>query len=105
MLNWRPSLRAFCDPGGVFALIEASDPKGWMLRPLYLLHLKVVLPMIREHISLRGAQDFAMLGTYSTNFGDAAQFAKMLREHGLEVSFHRFFFGCATGVSGRKPIR
>jgi len=26
-------------PGGVFSLIEASDPKGWWLRPLYRLHL------------------------------------------------------------------
>jgi ubiquinone/menaquinone biosynthesis C-methylase UbiE len=22
-------------PGGVFSMIEASDPKGWWLRPLY----------------------------------------------------------------------
>jgi len=91
-------------PGGVFTLIEASDPKGWMLRPVYLFHLRFVLPLI-ERIFLRGAQDFAMIGIYSTNFGDAAQFAEMLRGQGLEVTYHRFFFGCATGVSGRKPIR
>ncbi len=35
-------------PGGVFSMIEASDPKGWWLRPLYLLHLKVVLPLIER---------------------------------------------------------
>jgi len=89
-------------PGGVFAMIEASDPKDWPLRPLYLFHLKIVLPMI-ERVFLRGAQDFAMVGTYSINFGDAAQFGEMLRGHGLEVTFHRFFFGCATGGSGLKP--
>lgn len=88
-------------PGGVFSMIEASDPKGWWLRPLYLLHLKVVLPLI-ERVFLRGAQDFAMIGTYSTNFGDAAQLAAMLREQGLEVQFSKYFFGCATGVAGRK---
>jgi hypothetical protein len=27
----------------------------------------------------------------------------MLRREGLEVGFRRFFFGCATGVCGRKP--
>jgi demethylmenaquinone methyltransferase/2-methoxy-6-polyprenyl-1,4-benzoquinol methylase len=43
-------------PGGVFSMIEASDPKGWWLRPLYLLHLKVGLPLV-ERIFLRGAQD------------------------------------------------
>lgn len=89
-------------PGGVFSLIEASDPKGWWLRPLYLFHLKVVLPMV-ERLFLRGARDFAMIGTYSTNFGDAQHFADRLRSEGLEVVFSRFFFGCATGVSGRKP--
>lgn len=89
-------------PGGVFSLIEASDPKGWFLRPLYLFHLKVALPWV-ERLFLSGAQDFAMIGAYSTNFGDASSFAEMLRNEGLEVEFRRCFFGCATLVSGRKP--
>lgn len=98
-------LVAFClKPGGVFALVEASDPKGWWLRPLYLFHLKIVLPLI-ERTFLRGAQDFAMIGTYSTNFGDASGFAELLRREGLEVEFKRLFFGCATAVAGRKPGR
>lgn len=87
---------------GVFALIEASDPKGWLLRPLYLFHLTVVLPLI-ERVFLSGAQDFAMIGTYSTAFGDASRFAEMLRAEGLEVEFRKCFFGCATLVAGRKP--
>lgn len=89
-------------PGGVFSLIEASDPKGWILRPLYLFHLKVVLPLI-ERVFLAGAQDFTMIGTYSTNFGDASAFGDMLRAEGLEVAFKRCFFGCATLVAGRNP--
>lgn len=89
-------------PGGAFSLIEASDPRGWWLRPLYLFHLKMLLPLV-ERTLLRGAQDFSMIGTYITNFGDARPFAEMLREQGLEVRFQRYFFGCATGVSGRKP--
>ena len=91
-------------PGGGFSMIEASDPKGWWLRPLYLFHLKTVLPIV-ERLFLRGAEDFAMIGTYSTNFGNAAAFADMLRAEGLEVRFTRYFFGCATGVSGIKPSR
>ncbi|NIA68194.1 class I SAM-dependent methyltransferase [Pelagibius litoralis] len=89
-------------PGGVFSMIEASDPKGWLLRPLYLFHLKTILPLV-ERVLLRGAQDFAMIGIYSTNFGDASAFSEMLRSEGLEVEFKRYFFGCATGVVGRKP--
>lgn len=90
-------------PGGVFAMIEASDPKGWWLRPLYLFHLRHVLPLV-ERIFLRGAQDFATIGTYSTNFGNAAQLADDLGQAGLQVEYRRFFFGCATGVFGRKPL-
>lgn len=90
-------------PGGTFSLIEASDPKGWWLRPLYLFHLKTVLPAI-ERIFLQGAQDFSMIGTYSTNFGDASAFADMLRTRGLDTVFRKHFFGCATSVSGVKPV-
>ena len=89
-------------PGGTFSLIEASDPRGWVLRPLYRFHLAAVLPMI-ERLFMRGAQDFAMIATYSRNFGDARGIAAELANEGLEVEFRRYFFGCATGVVGRKP--
>ncbi|MGJ4855745.1 class I SAM-dependent methyltransferase [Labrys sp. La1] len=89
-------------PGGSFSLIEASDPKGWWLRPLYRFHLRAVLPMI-ERFLLKGAQDFAMIGTYSANFGDASAFARMLEAEGLQVEYRKFFYGCATGVCGRRP--
>jgi len=88
-------------PGGRFAFIEASDPRGWILRPLYLLHLKVVLPMI-ERVFLRGADDFAMIGTYCLNFGDVSNFCGMLRANGLKAHFQKCFFGCATIASGKK---
>lgn len=91
-------------PGGVFSMVEASDPKGWWLRPLYRLHLLVVLPLI-ERLFLRGARDFAMIGVYSSNFGDASGLAGMLQAVGLEVRYRRLFFGCATAVSGRKSLR
>lgn len=89
-------------PGGQFAFIEASDPKGWILRPLYLFHLRTFLPLIEKTL-LRGAQDFAMIGTYSSNFGNASAFKDMLEEAGLDAKFRRFFFGCATGAYGIKP--
>ena len=90
-------------PGGRFALIEASDPKGWWLRPLYLFYLKGVLPWV-ERLFLRGAQDFMMIGIYSTNFGNASAFGKMLQARGLDVTYTEFFFGCATAVSGSRPL-
>lgn len=91
-------------PGGGFCLIEASDPKGWRLRPLYLFYLKRVMPLV-ERVLLRGAQDFAMIGAYTSNFGDASGLAALLRAQGLQVVLRRHFFGCATSVSGVKPPR
>ena len=84
-------------------MIEASDPRGWLFRGLYLFHLNIVLPLV-ERLLLRGAKDFSMIGAYCANFIDASEFAQMLRDEGLEVEFRRYFFGCATGVSGRKPL-
>lgn len=89
-------------PGGAFSFIEASDPTGWVLRPLYRLHLRGILPLV-ERTLLSGAQDFSMIGDYTSAFGDASQFGRMLEAKGLEVVFRRYFFGCATGVSGTKP--
>lgn len=91
-------------PGGTFALIEASDPKGWPLRPLYLFHLKQVLPMV-ERVFLNGAQDFSMIGQYSTRFGNAGQFTADLRAEGLDTACRKLFFGCATAAFGRKPLQ
>ena len=90
-------------PGGAFSLIEASDPTGWVLRPAYRFYMDRVLPLV-ERVFLKGAQDFSMIGPYTRHFGDCGGFARALRDAGLEVTEHRHFFGCATSVSGRKPI-
>lgn len=90
-------------PGGSFALIEASDPKGWVLRPIYRLYLDKMLPMVERYF-LRGANDFSMIGTYTRNFGDIKQMAAALTEAGLSVQLRKHFFGCATSVAGMKPM-
>ena len=90
-------------PGGAFSLIEASDPKGWALRPFYRLYMDRILPFV-EKLFLKGAEDFSMIGPYTKGFGDCGGFADALRAEGLEVHLNRHFFGCATSVSGRKPV-
>ena len=90
-------------PGGVFSIVEASDPKDWVLRVPYRFYLRRVLPLV-ERLALRGAQDFAMIGVYTRNFGDCRGLAADLAAQGLEVEVKSYFFGCATGVAGRKPL-
>lgn len=89
-------------PGGSFSLIEASDPKGWLLRPVYRFYLDRLRPRIERYF-LKGAQDFSMIGAYTRNFGSAAHMADALRAAGLTVTLKPHFFGCATSVSGCKP--
>ncbi len=89
--------------GGSFSLIEASDPKGWILRPFYRAYLDGLLPLL-ERVFLKGAQDFSMIGTYTRNFRDCSQMADALRAQGLTVTQTAHFFGCATSVAGTKPI-
>ena len=91
-------------PGGQFSFVEASDPKGWMLRPIYNFHMKRVLPIV-EKLFLSGAQDFTMIGQYTDKFQNASGFAKAMRDEGLNVNFHKFMFGCATGVSGSRGAK
>ena len=88
-------------PGAPFALVEATDPVGWGLRPLYRLYLDGILPLI-ERIFLRGAQDFAMIGAYTKGFGAGDSVAVALREAGLDVTETRLVFGCALLLTGRR---
>lgn len=90
-------------PGGHFSLIEASDPKGWLLRPLYRFYLDRLMPMV-ERLFLNGARDFSMIGDYTKNFENCSHMASALRAEGLEVMYTRHFFGCATSVSGTRPF-
>jgi ubiquinone/menaquinone biosynthesis C-methylase UbiE len=89
-------------PGGSFSMIEASDPKGWILHPIYRFYLDRFLPQI-ERFFLSGAKDFSMIGTYTRNFESTAHMADALRNAGLKVVQKEHMFGCATSVAGYKP--
>lgn len=90
-------------PGGAFAVIEASDPRGRLIRPLYRFYLDRVLPAV-ERLLLGGSRDFAMIGTYTQVFGSCAGFARALEAEGLTLSLSRHLRGCATSVAGIRPI-
>lgn len=89
-------------PGAPFSMVEATDPVGWTLRPLYRLYLDGVLPQV-ERLFLRGAQDFTMIGTYTRNFGRGETVTTALREAGLDVRCTPLVGGSAHLWSGFKP--
>jgi demethylmenaquinone methyltransferase/2-methoxy-6-polyprenyl-1,4-benzoquinol methylase len=88
-------------PGGTFSFIEVSQPQNRVLRALYKLHLKHVVPVCGK-ILLGNPQEYRMLWKYTEAYRNAKLTQKIFEEAGLEVKFESYFGGCATGISGKK---
>lgn len=88
-------------PDGVFSLIEISKPNGWIFSWFYMFYLRIVIPFI-GFVFLGNPHDYKMLGEYCTRFGDCKELAASLESKGLKVEYKKYFFGCATGVTGIK---
>ncbi|MGA0556736.1 class I SAM-dependent methyltransferase [Larkinella sp. VNQ87] len=88
-------------PGGVFSFVEISSPDGWALKGLYLFYLKSIIPLIGT-LFLNSAAEYRMLGVYCQKFQNCKNFVHHLVSEGLEADYQTYFFGCATGVTGRK---
>ncbi len=93
-------MRRILKPGGQFSLIEVSVPPSPLLRLLYLFYLKRVIPLIGS-LFLGNPETYRMLGIYTEQFGNCTAIAHQLQQQGFTVQSHSYFFGCATGVSGR----
>jgi len=90
-------------PGGSFAFLEISEPKRWFLKPLYLFYIKFVIPIVGQ-LFLGNPDNYRMLGVYTTRFGNCERVAEYFRDAGLDVEVNQFFFGCATGIAGKRPL-
>lgn len=88
-------------PNGVFSLIEISTPNNKLLNALYLFYLKKVIPVLGR-IFLGNPETYKMLGIYTEKFGNSKAALEIFRKYHFEVRYESYFFGCATGISGRK---
>jgi demethylmenaquinone methyltransferase/2-methoxy-6-polyprenyl-1,4-benzoquinol methylase len=88
-------------PGGAFSFIEISAPRFAPLRWLYMFYVKHVIP-IAGWVLLGNPANYRMLGVYTDAFGDCRHFARCAQGAGLDAEYVSYFFGCATGVRGRK---
>jgi demethylmenaquinone methyltransferase/2-methoxy-6-polyprenyl-1,4-benzoquinol methylase len=89
-------------PGGRYALIEVSVPRWALLRMAYLAYLRHAIPVLGR-LLLGDPEDYRMLAAYTMRFRDCRAMAEALRAAGLEAEATDAFFGCATGVRGRRP--
>jgi demethylmenaquinone methyltransferase/2-methoxy-6-polyprenyl-1,4-benzoquinol methylase len=91
-------------PGGRIAILEFSQPRGWLFGRLYRLYFRYVLPFIGQAISRSKDNAYRYLPASVQEFPDGEALAERLRRHGLhEVRWHPFTFGIATLYVGQKP--
>jgi len=93
-------------PGGRVAILEFSQPRGWLFGRLYRFYFRHILPLIGQAISRSKHDAYRYLPESVMEFPDGAHLAERLRRHGLtDVSWHPLTFGIATLYVGSKVTR
>lgn len=90
-------------PGGQFSCIEVSVPRSTLLRALYLFYLRRIIPVLGA-LFLGNPDTYRMLGIYCSQFKDTQQAQQLFQHAGLSCQTTSYFFGCASGIVGNKPI-
>ncbi|MEO1288344.1 MAG: class I SAM-dependent methyltransferase [Chloroflexota bacterium] len=86
-------------PQGRFGLVEISVPKSALLRELYMFYLSQIVPIIGA-LLLGNHENFRMLSKYMQAFQNCETLAQVFEAHNFDVSYHNFFFGCCTALTG-----
>lgn len=86
---------------GQFSFVEISKPQNLLLIIPYMFYLKFLIPLIGK-LFMGNSLDYKMLGIYCERFKDCEKFKIYLEKEGLKVKMIKYFFGCATGVIGKK---
>ena len=93
-------------PGGKIAILEFSQPRGWLFGRLYRFYFRRVLPRIGQWISRSNHDAYRYLPESVMEFPDGEPFAQRLRQHGLlDVCFYPLTFGIATLYVGTKAFQ
>jgi len=97
-------VRRILKPNGQFSFVEISIPQLRLLRTPYLFYLNKLIPMIGR-LFMGNPNNYRMLGVYTLAFNDCRSALLAFLDAGLDTESRSFFFGCATGLVGRKPNR
>ena len=91
-------------PGGKVAILEFSQPRGWLFGRLYRFYFRHILPRLGQAISRSKDNAYHYLPASVLEFPDGPALAAKLEQHGLvDVRWHPLTFGIATLYVGRKP--
>jgi demethylmenaquinone methyltransferase/2-methoxy-6-polyprenyl-1,4-benzoquinol methylase len=90
-------------PGGRVAILEFSQPRGFLFGRLYRFYFRQILPRIGQMISRSKNNAYRYLPESVMQFPDGEALAARLRGHGLiDVQWHAMTFGIATLYVGTK---
>ncbi|MBC9795559.1 class I SAM-dependent methyltransferase [Sinomicrobium weinanense] len=88
-------------PDGRFSLIDVSVPKNRLLQWFYMFYLKNIIPVLGK-LFLGNPETYKMLGIYTQEFGNSENVYRIFAQSGFEVEYVEYFYGCASGIKGRK---
>lgn len=90
-------------PGGVFFVLEFSNPRAFPFRQIYMLYFKKILPLIGKKIS-NDSSAYTYLPESVQEFPDGDDFLNILSVVGFENNTsYRQTFGIATIYEAHKP--
>lgn len=88
-------------PDGRFSLIDVSVPKHRWLRLFYMFYLKNIIPVLGKFF-LGNPETYRMLGVYTQEFENSENVYQIFSASNFEVEYVEYFYGCASGIKGRK---
>lgn len=95
------TLNSILKQNGEFSFIEISVPSNPVLKFFFGFYLGKIIPVLGK-LFLGNPSDYKLLWKYTTQFKNCKEVQSIFEKNNLEVKYHSYFFGCATGVSGRK---
>ena len=88
-------------PNGKFSLIDVSVPNNIFLKSFYMFYLKYIIPLLGR--AFLGKPDtYKMLGIYTEEFGNSRNARQIFKRANFEIEYVEYFYGCASGIKGRK---
>lgn len=99
--NLANEINRILKPNGKFSLIEVSVPKSKILKSLYMFYLKNIIPILGK-VFIGSQETYKMLGVYTEKFENSKNTFQIFKRFNFEVEYVKYFFGCASGIKGRK---
>lgn len=96
-------MRRVLKPGGRALILEFSLPENWLLRQLYLMYFRYILPLVGGVIS-GDTYAYRYLNRTVETFPYGGRFCALMQAAGfVKVEVHRMTFGVASIYEGTRP--